>query len=111
MSCTIASVSAASGRGSGAAARSSGVITASSCSARSVRIQSGTTQFTRTPKRSRSGPSVDVKRMSPALAAAYSGDWYGASPRPAVEAMLTIAPPARLIAASASWVARIAPRG
>ena len=44
---------------------------ASSSSARSVAIQPGATQFTRTPGRS---PSVAVKRISPALAAPYSGD-------------------------------------
>ena len=44
---------------------------ASSASARSVWIQFGTMQFTRSPSRS---PSAVVKRISPAYAAPYSGE-------------------------------------
>ena len=60
----------ASGIGGGSRASSSAV-------SRSVATQSGTTQLTRTPPTAR---SAVVKRMSPAFAAPYSGDWYGSSP-------------------------------
>src|SRR5215218_9977623 len=54
----------ASGIGGGVLARSSAVT-------RSVATQSGTMQFTRMPS---AAASAAVKGMSPALAAAYSGD-------------------------------------
>ena len=71
ISATTAPAMTSIGTGSGAAARSDAVIAASSSWARSVAIQPGTTQFTRTPSRPR---SAVVKRISPAFAAAYSGE-------------------------------------
>jgi hypothetical protein len=47
------------------------MVARSSAVTRSVATQSGTTQFTRTPS---IAASADVKRMSPAFAAPYSGD-------------------------------------
>ena len=54
-----------SGIGGGVLASSAGV-------SRSVATQSGATQFTRTPS---TAASEVVKRIRPALAAPYSGDW------------------------------------
>jgi hypothetical protein len=50
------------------------VLARSSAVTRSVATQAGTMQFTRTPSIS---PTAEVKRMSPAFAAPYSGDQCG----------------------------------
>ena len=55
----------------------------------------GQMQLARTPIVSRSGARQAVNRTTPALATAYSGESWLAVPSPAVEAMLTIAPPPR----------------
>src|SRR5205085_187523 len=71
------------------AARSLGESTAHSSYARVRPIQCGTTQLTRTPWVSAKPETAVVKRIRPALAAAYSGEPYGALPRPALEETLT----------------------
>ena len=60
-------------------------------------------------------PSAVVKRISPAFAAAYSGEAYGAAPSAALEATLTTAPGCRRPRRSSSpsrksWVSSIGER-
>ena len=60
---------------------------------------------------SRHGARQAVSRTTPALATAYSGEWWSAVPSPAVEAMLMIAPPPRSrIGARTSCVASMTAR-
>ena len=72
----------------------------------------GQMQLARTPIVSRHGARQAVNLMTPALAAAYSGESWLAVPSPAVEAMLMIAPPPRArIGARTSWVASMTASG
>src|SRR5271156_2983359 len=63
-------------------------------------------QLARTPIESRSGARQAVNRISPALAAAYSGESWLVVPSPATEATVMIAPPpASVIGSRTSCVA------
>ena len=71
----------------------------------------GQMQLARTAMVSRHGARQAVNRTTPALATAYSGEWWSAVPSPAVEAMLMIAPPPRSrIGARTSCVASMTAR-
>jgi hypothetical protein len=58
-----------------------------------VSTRPGQMQLARTPIDSRSGARHAVNRISPALAAAYSGESWLVVPSPATEATVMIAPP------------------
>jgi hypothetical protein len=76
-----------------------------------VSTRPGQMQLARTPIESRSGARHAVNRISPALAAAYSGESWLVVPSPATEAMVMIAPPpAAAIGFSASCVASMTSR-
>jgi hypothetical protein len=68
-------------------------------------------QLARTPTESRSGARQAVNRISPALAAAYSGQSWLVVPSPATEATVMIAPPPpAAIGSRASWTASMTAR-
>jgi hypothetical protein len=67
-------------------------------------------QLARTPIVSCSGARQAVNRITPTLAAAYSGESWLTVPSPATEAMLTIAPPPSAIGGRMSCVARMTAR-
>ena len=79
----------------GRAASSAGLIRARDRREAGVSTSPGQMQLARTPIVSRHGARQAVNLMTPALAAAYSGESWLAVPSPAVEAMLMIAPPPR----------------
>ena len=81
----------------GSAASSAGVIRPRDRREAGVSTSPGQMQLTRTPIASRSGARQAVNLITAALAAAYSGARWLAVPRPAVEAMLTTAPPPRSV--------------
>jgi hypothetical protein len=95
----------------GSAASSAGVIRARDRREDGVSTRPGQMQLTRTPIVSRNGARQAVNLITAALATAYSGARWLAVPSPAVEAMLTTAPPPRArIGSSASCVASIGAR-
>jgi hypothetical protein len=108
--CIAAAAMSAGVSTGGSAASSAGVIRARDRREDGVSTRPGQMQLTRTPIVSRSGARQAVNLISPALATAYSGARWLAVPRPAVEAMLTTAPPRPAIAGRTSWVASIAAR-
>ena len=109
-SIAAAAISAGDSTG-GSAASSAGVIRARDRREAGVSTSPGQMQLARTPIVSRHGARQAVNRITPALATAYSGASWLATPSPAVEAMLMIAPPPRArIGARTSWVASMTAR-
>jgi hypothetical protein len=109
---TIAAAAMSAGDSTGGSAASwAGVIRARDRREAGVSTSPGQMQLARTPIVSRHGARQAVNRITPALAAAYSGELWLAVPSPAVEAMLMIAPPPRArIGARTSCVASMTAR-
>jgi hypothetical protein len=77
----------------GRASRCAGVRPARDRREDGVSTRPGQMQLARTPIESRNGARQAVNRISPALAAAYSGEPWLVVPSPATEATVMIAPP------------------
>jgi hypothetical protein len=95
----------------GTSARSAGVRRARDRREDGVSTSPGQMPLTRTPIESCSGARHSVKRINPALAAAYSGQSWLVVPSPATEAMvMTAPPPSAAIGSRTSCVASITAR-